>query len=161
MRSGPLVLLARLAKQELERLRQDLTTRERELAAARAGLEALERGLGAELALAWALPDGARLAGAYNGGMGPRRAELQARILASRGRRDEALAAVTEQAHELERISILVERAQGLERSAAARAEIAFLDELGAVRHGLGDATVGLRTRGPASPAARPGPRET
>ena len=42
MRSGPLVLLARLERQELDRRRQDLAARERELAAAWAELEALE-----------------------------------------------------------------------------------------------------------------------
>lgn len=140
MRSRPLLVLARLERQALDRRRQDLAACEREMTAARAELGRLDVGVASEMALAWTLPDGARLGSAYHGGVRLRRAALRERIEALGTRYGEALSEVRAQARRLKQITLLAERARTQEEALAARREDAALDEQAVLRHGRGAA---------------------
>lgn len=136
MARSPLALMAKLEKQALDRLRQELATLDARIAATTARLERLHAGLPAEIDRGWRMPDGARLVAAYL--VGTRQAETAlAEELARLAAERETLAEqVRAKLLDLERFELLAERAATRERAELARREAAALDELAVLRHG-------------------------
>lgn len=130
-----LELLARVERRELDRERQDLAAVSGRLAAAADGLARLDASFGPELALAFEMPDGARLAAAYAGGHRVRRAAALAeagRLEAEAARLEEA---VKERAVGLRTLERAAERVVGRERVEAAARQQARIDEAAVLRH--------------------------
>ena len=128
-------LLAQVERRELDWERQALAAASGLLAAAVAGLGRLDAGFGAELGLAFGLPDGPRLAAAYAYGYRVRRVEAVAEICRLEGEVARLGEAVKARAVALRTLERAAERVVARERAEAAAKQQAQLDEAAVMRH--------------------------
>ena len=128
-------LLAQVERRELDGERQELATASGLLAAAVAGLGRLDAGFGAELGLAFGLPDGPRLAAAYAYGYRVRRVEAVAEIYRLEGKVARLGEAVKTRAVALRTLERAAERVAERELAEAVARQQARLDEAAVMRH--------------------------
>ena len=130
-----LELLARVERRELDGERQELAAASGRLAVAADGLGRLDAGFGAELGLAFGLPDGPRLAAAYAHGYRVRRAEAALEIGRLEGEVARLGEAVKARAVALRTLERAAERVLEREKAEAEARQQARIDEAAVLRH--------------------------